>query len=89
MTPPPRIALARAVLTGGVTGAIALASLPWAAHEAVESFHALVTAPRGTGHGLLSVEDGFVTAMTASVVTIPLPALVADAVPTATRRGAV
>jgi len=87
MTPPPRIALARAVLAVGVTAVIALASLPWVARGAIDSFHALVTALRGAGHGLLSVEDGFVTAMAVSVVTIPLPALVAVAVPTTTRRG--
>lgn len=81
-----RTSFARAVLAVGTAVLIALASLPWVATAAVEVFHAVVTVLRGAGHGLLSVEDGFVTAMAVTAVTIPLPALVASAVPTDARR---
>ncbi|WP_420366415.1 VanZ family protein [Curtobacterium sp. L3-7] len=81
-----RTSFARAVLTVGTAVLIALASLPWVATAAVEAFRAVVTVLRGAGHGLLSVEDGFVTAMAVTAVTIPLPALVASAVPTGARR---
>ncbi|MFJ3380063.1 VanZ family protein [Curtobacterium sp. NPDC090217] len=81
-----RTSFARAVLAAGTAVLIALASLPWVATAAVEVFHAVVTELRGAGHGLLSVEDGFATAMAVTAVTIPLPALVASAVPTDARR---
>ncbi|MFZ6991287.1 VanZ family protein [Curtobacterium sp. RRHDQ66] len=81
-----RTSFARAVLAVGTAVLIALASLPWVAIAAVEAFRAVVVVLRGAGHGLLSVEDGFVTAMAVTAVTIPLPALVASAVPTDARR---
>ncbi|MFB9649855.1 VanZ family protein [Curtobacterium pusillum] len=86
MTPPARITLARGVLTVGLAVVIALASLPWGASAAVDAFRAVVTVLRGAGHGLLSVEDGFVSAMAVTAVTALLPALVAAAVPTSGRR---
>ncbi|SBN62278.1 VanZ like family protein [Curtobacterium sp. 9128] len=81
-----RTSFARAVLAAGTAVLIALASLPWVATAAVEAFRAVVTVLRGAGHGLLSVEDGFVTAMAVTAVAIPFPALVAFAVPTDSRR---
>ncbi len=81
-----RTSFARAVLAVGTAVLIALASLPWFATAAVEVFRAVVAVLRGAGHGLLSVEDGFVTAMAVTAVTIPLPALVAVGVPTTDRR---
>lgn len=81
-----RTSFARAVLAAGTAVLIALASLPWVATAAVEAFRAVVTVLRGAGHGLLSVEDGFVTAMAVTAAAIPLPALVAFAVPTDSRR---
>ncbi|WP_186317641.1 VanZ family protein [Curtobacterium sp. 9128] len=86
MTPSARTALARAVLTLGLAVVIALASLPWVVTAALDAFHAVVTVLRQAGHGLLSVEDGFVDAMAVTAVTIPLPALLAAAVPTNARR---
>ena len=89
MTSPARIALARSVLAAGLVVVIALASLPWVVTGAVDAFRAVVTALRGAGHGLLSVEDGFVTAMAVTAVTALLPAMVAAAVPTTGRRATV
>ncbi|MBF4614160.1 VanZ family protein [Curtobacterium sp. VKM Ac-1376] len=86
MTTPARIALARSVLAAGVVVVVAAASLPWVVSTGVEVFHAVVAALRGAGHGLLSVEDGFVTATVVTAATAPLPALVAAAVPTSDRR---
>lgn len=59
--------------------AVVVATLPGVATGAVELFRAGVAALRGVGHGLLSVEDGFVTAAAVTVVVVPLPALVAAA----------
>lgn len=87
MTRPASTALARAALAAGVVVVIVLASIPWVATAVPGLFRAVVTALRGAGHGLLFVEDGFVTATMVTAVTIPLPALVAAAVPTSVRRG--
>jgi hypothetical protein len=85
-TAPARTSFARGVLVVGVAVVIATASLPWIATTGSDAFRAVVTVLRGAGHGLLSVEDGFVTAMAVTAVAIPLPALVALAVPTDARR---
>lgn len=74
------------MLAAGVVVVVAAASLPWVVSTGVEVFHAVVAALRGAGHGLLSVEDGFVTATVVTAATAPLPALVAAAVPTSDRR---
>ncbi|MFJ3384350.1 MULTISPECIES: VanZ family protein [unclassified Curtobacterium] len=87
MTKPASTALARAVLGAGVVVVIVMATIPWMATAAPGLFHAVVTVFRGAGHGLLSVEDGFVAATMVTAVTIPAPALVAVAVPTSGRRG--
>lgn len=79
MTVPRSTVLARFLLGAGVLAAVVVATLPGVATEAVALFRAGVAALRGAGHGLLSVEDGFVTAMAVTAVTVALPALVAAA----------
>ncbi|ROP65044.1 VanZ family protein [Curtobacterium sp. ZW137] len=86
MTGPAPTVLARSALAAGVVVALTLASLPGLVTAALGPFHAVVTVLRGAGHGLLSVEDGFVTATIVTAVTIPLPVLVAMAVPVSARR---
>ncbi|WIB62049.1 VanZ family protein [Curtobacterium sp. MCLR17_007] len=76
---PRRTAIARFVLGCAVLLAVVVATLPGVASGAVELFRAGVAALRGVGHGLLSVEDGFVTAAAVTLVVVPLPALVAAA----------
>ncbi|MGU3410362.1 VanZ family protein [Microbacterium sp. M1A1_1b] len=76
----PRTAvIARLVLGLAVLAVLVAATLPGVASEAVGLFRTGVAALRGVGHGLLTVEDGFVTAMAVTAVTVPLPALVAAA----------
>lgn len=76
---PTRTVAARSVLGFGVLAAVVVATLPGVATGAVALFRAGVAALRGAGHGLLSVEDGFVTAMVVTVLVVPLPAVVAAA----------